>query len=171
MNDFSYTPASLWRRLAAIVYDGLLLFAILIIASALTLPFTGGKGTAHQQPLLTLYFLAVIFFFNGWFWTHGGQTLGMRAWRIQIVQKDGLPLNWKLAFVRFLLSLPLWGYILLATLMATNKAELGIDYSTIPVWLLYLIAVVWLLIDQLPDNWRDKLGKVCVRLTEKKAAN
>lgn len=168
MNDFYYIPASLWRRLTAIIYDGLLLFAVLMISSALTIPFTGGKGIEQHSPILTLYFLAVIFLFNAWFWTHGGQTLGMRAWRIRIVQRNGQPLCWKLAFVRFLLNLPFWGYLLLITLIASNKVNIPFDLDFIPVWLLYLIAIVWLVIDQLPDNWRDKVGKARVISTSEK---
>jgi len=168
MNDFNYTPGSLWRRLAAIIYDGLLLFAIIIIATALTLPFTGFKGSSEYNPMLSMYLLLVIFFFNGWFWTHGGQTLGMRAWRIQLVQAHGKPLTWKLALVRFCLSLPFWGYVVLVLMTISDKVELAV-ISEAPRWLLYLVAVAWLVVDQWPDNWRDEVGKVRVRYFDKKS--
>lgn len=38
--------------------------------------------------------------FFGWFWTHGGQTLGMRAWKIRAVGIAGQPLNWRQALIR-----------------------------------------------------------------------
>lgn len=168
MNEFNYIPGSLWRRLAAIIYDGLLLFAIMMIAMALTLPFTGFKGSSEYNPVISLYLLSVIFFFNGWFWTHGGQTLGMRAWRIQLIKTNGEPLNWTLALARFCLSLPFWGYVVLVLMTLSDKVDLAV-MSESPRWLLYAIALTWLVIDQLPNNWRDKLGKVCVRYTDKKS--
>jgi len=170
MNEIEFIPASLARRLAALVYDSLLMFAVLIIASALTLPFTGGKGTEHYHPLLTIYFLGIIFLFNGWFWTHGGQTLGMRAWRIQILQRNGEAICWKLAFIRFLLSLPFWAFVLVTLIAGSNKIDLGINLEAVPGWVLYSIVVVWLLVDQQPDNWRDRLGKTCVRYFDKNKA-
>ena len=39
-------------------------------------------------------------FFCG-FWVHGGQTLGMRAWRLRVVRDDGHPLGWARAMARF----------------------------------------------------------------------
>jgi uncharacterized RDD family membrane protein YckC len=53
--------------------------------------------------------------FYTWFWTHGGQTLGMRAWRIRVHRDDGAPLRWRDALLRFgaawLAVLPVgWGY-------------------------------------------------------------
>ena len=43
----------------------------------------------------------MLFLLFGWFWTHGGQTLGMRAWKIRVVTHDGYQLNWQQAFFRF----------------------------------------------------------------------
>jgi len=167
MKEFEFIPASLGRRLAALVYDVLLLFAVLIIASTLALPFTGGKGLEHHHPLLTLYFLGVIFLFNGWFWTHGGQTLGMRAWRIQILSVHGTTLSWWQVFIRFLLSLPFWCFILLVVLQSSGKGNVTLDLSAIPSWILYLTALAWLLIEQQPNNWRDRLGRCRVRYFDK----
>ena len=47
----SYKPASLFKRLAVIGYDGLLLIAILFIATALTLPLNGGEAIKQGHPL------------------------------------------------------------------------------------------------------------------------
>ena len=167
MTEFEIIPANLARRLAALVYDSLLMFAVLIIASAFTLPFTGGKGTVQHHPLLTIYFLGIIFLFNGWFWTHGGQTLGMRAWRIQILKRNGEKLGWQLAFVRFLLSLPFWAFVVLIAFMSNSKTGITVELKSIPGWIFYSIAIVWLLVDQQPDNWRDRLGKCRVRYYDK----
>jgi uncharacterized RDD family membrane protein YckC len=91
---------SLWRRLGALLYDGLLLFGLLTLATAiLIVPY--GLFIGHHYPdgnlfyltLLRLYLLAVIAGFYVYFWTHGGQTLGMRSWRLRVVRTNGAPLR------------------------------------------------------------------------------
>ena len=57
------THANMFRRAAAMVYDGLLSFAVMIIASLFTLPFRGGKGATEYSPVLTIYFVFVFFLF------------------------------------------------------------------------------------------------------------
>ena len=82
------------RRLAAVVYDCLVLAALLILAAALVvlplglgLGIDGARVAAH--PLFRLYLLLVIVGFFCGFWLRGGQTLGMRAWRIMLVRNNG----------------------------------------------------------------------------------
>jgi uncharacterized RDD family membrane protein YckC len=101
------TNAGLARRLVAMTYDLLLLVAILMVATLPVVLFFGGvpRGTlAHL--LYQIYLLAAIFLFFGWFWVHGGQTLGMRAWRLRVARQDGLALTWRDALVRFLAAIP-----------------------------------------------------------------
>lgn len=167
MNEIKFIPASLSRRLSALVYDSLLMFAVLVVAGALTLPFTGGKGTEHHSPLLTLYFLTVIYLFNGWFWTHGGQTLGMRAWRIQLLKHDGTAIDWKQAFYRFLVSLPFWTFVVVTLAMSNDTIKIELGLQAVPIWVFYVIACLWLLVDQQPNNWRDRVSKTRVRYFDK----
>ncbi len=105
--------ASLPRRLAAIVYDALLLLGVLIGATALVLGLTvavvgGAAVKAHNplagNPFFQTYLFLVCFFFYGGFWTHGGQTLGMRAWRLRLQCRDGRGVNWWQALLRFLIG-------------------------------------------------------------------
>lgn len=106
------TPAGLWPRLAAAVYDSLLIGALLFAATALVnplMPQDHVPGGAHwyQAGLLLL-----VFGFYGWFWTHGGQTLGMRAWRLRVLTTDGQALDWRRATLRFVLSVLAWSTII-----------------------------------------------------------
>lgn len=102
-------PATLPRRLAAATYDALLLLALWVIVTlfdviardALHLP-------AHPRLLQVLLFLVGLGFF-GWFWTHGGQTLGMRAWRLRVRRGDGGPLRWPIAALRYACAWVSWG--------------------------------------------------------------
>lgn len=100
--------APLWRRLGALLYDSMLLSGLLLLATAvLIIPYDllaarpYPHGELLYRTLLQLYLLAVIAGFFVYFWTHGGQTLGMRAWRLRVVRDDGNPLNAKDALHRF----------------------------------------------------------------------
>jgi uncharacterized RDD family membrane protein YckC len=110
------TPA-LWRRLAAILYDLFLLTALLVLAAAfVVLPLGLGFGievdTLRHHPLFRLYLFGLVpaVFFCG-FWTRGGQTLGMRAWRIRVVNAEGNPLTLGAALLRLSTSLLSWAIL------------------------------------------------------------
>lgn len=87
-------PPGLLRRLAAIFYDAVLLFAVLLLAAALVvvpyLSLIGADFPAHAW-WFRAWLVAVIWGFFAYFWTHGGQTLGMSAWRLRLVRADGGP--------------------------------------------------------------------------------
>jgi uncharacterized RDD family membrane protein YckC len=98
----AWVAPSIWRYLAAICYDWLLLLAVLFAATALLLPFNGGQAFSHQQWFYPLYLLAVSFYYYGGFWVHGGQTLGLRAWRLKVLTLNHQPMNWQQAALRFI---------------------------------------------------------------------
>ena len=87
-------PCPLWRRLAALVYDLLAVVAIVMVVGLLCQLATGGQliGTGARvvipvwyRPLQALV-VAAYFIVS---WRYGGQTLGMRAWRLRLVRSDG----------------------------------------------------------------------------------
>jgi len=102
----SLRPAGLGRRLLAILYDALLLAAVLMVAAlpwVLLGPAPDGAVDARALWRLgfQLYLLGILAGFFGWFWTHGGQTLGMRAWRLQLLDaRSGMPVGWPQALIR-----------------------------------------------------------------------
>jgi len=125
------------RRLAAQIYDLLLLIALLFLATALLLPFTSGVAVSAQQTLIyRAYLLVISFFFYGWFWTHGGQTLGLRAWKIKVLTLDQKPINWNQALLRF------------ATAMIS--------------WAFFGLGFLWILIDKNRCSWHDHLSKTAL---------
>lgn len=101
-------PAPFGRRLGAFVYDGLLVIALWFFVGFIALLFTTGEAVPVGQPVFSsiLFGLTALFFIV--FWTHGGQTLGMRAWRLQIRRVDGQPLRAKQALLRLALAVPCW---------------------------------------------------------------
>lgn len=101
-------PASLWLRLLAGLYDLLPLLGLWFFAGAIALGLTGGALEAHviERKLLTqillLAFTAAYFVIS---WSRGGQTIGMRAWRLRVLSADSTRLTWPRALLRFLVAL------------------------------------------------------------------
>ncbi|MGE5154870.1 MAG: RDD family protein [Bdellovibrio bacteriovorus] len=99
---------SLPRRLGALLYDAVLLLGLLMLAILLLIvPYDllAARPYPHGDPLyrslLQAYLVAVIGAFYVYFWTHGGQTLGMRTWRLRVLRDDGGPLSLADAVRRF----------------------------------------------------------------------
>lgn len=129
-------PPGLLRRLGAIAYDSLLLLAILFFATGILIPLNHGEAFTSEQIFYPVYLLLISFVFFGWFWTHGGQTLGMRAWKIIVLSEDGHPITWRQAALRFVCALLSW-------------ACLGLGF-------------LWILIDKDRKAWHDRLSKTAV---------
>jgi len=95
----------------AVIYDALLLLALLFITTAILMSLNHGKAIQAGQPLsyvLTLLLLTISFLFYGWFWTHGGQTLGMKTWRMKLILHNGKVVTWSVALVRFVAAMLSW---------------------------------------------------------------
>ncbi len=112
-------PAGLFRRLGALFYDGLLILALWFVLTALLLPFTGGEAMPERGPwhwaYQALLGLSALAFFLG-FWRKGGQTLGMRAWRLRLVDEAGQTPTVRAMLVRALWAIPSWGLLGLGVL-------------------------------------------------------
>jgi uncharacterized RDD family membrane protein YckC len=141
-NDLPH--CSLPRRLAAILYDALLLAAILLLASLIALPLLGDDASRMAILLFRLYLVLIIFGFFAWFWTHGGQTLGMRAWRIRLQNRGDGPIT-------------LW-QVLLRFLVAALS------------WLLFGLGFIWSLFDKEKLTWHDRYSMSELVVLPKKAA-
>jgi len=95
------------RRLACMAYDALLLLGILAVALLLPHVLIGHWLHRVATPsLLWAHLFLVLFVYFGWFWTHSGQTLAMKTWKVRIVERDGRPLQPLQALVRFFLCWP-----------------------------------------------------------------
>ncbi len=99
--------AGVFRYIAAIFYDLMLVIAAFFVATAALLPFTAGEAI-ESSVMYPLYLLGVSFAFYGWFWTHGGQTLGLRAWKLRVVTEQQTDISWQQALIRFLTACVSW---------------------------------------------------------------
>ena len=112
-------PAPFMRRLGAAFYDVLLLLGIWIGITFVAVFLNGGEPVASGSRLFAGTLIGISLIFNAWFWTHGGQTLGMRAWRLQVRKEvDSGPVGWGRASWRFLIALFGWGCFGLGVLWA-----------------------------------------------------
>jgi uncharacterized RDD family membrane protein YckC len=93
--------AGLLVRMAAAFYDGLILLALFFMATFVLLFATGGHALAPNNPFYELYLLVIAFLYFGYSWIYGGQTIGMRAFRLRIVDANLEPLRWWQAGARF----------------------------------------------------------------------
>ncbi|MGH1537588.1 MAG: RDD family protein [Gammaproteobacteria bacterium] len=99
---------SLLRRMGAILYDFFLLITVLFIASFIAVIPTGIAPEDRFFFLFQAYIFLVAFLFFAWFWTRSGQTLGMRTWKLKVVNEDGSKITWSKALIRFAVSLISW---------------------------------------------------------------
>lgn len=118
-------PASLLRRLGAIIYDTALMgFSIVIVAGILAVGVQTVTGHNIPDIAMALLYLAMAYWFFTFFWVRGGQTLGMRAWKIRVVTSDGQPISRAQATSRFLWAMVSWaalGLGFLAALLPPDK--------------------------------------------------
>ena len=134
-------PAPLWRRLASAGYDALLLAAIWMVVTMADLFLRGAAGLALNVHALRAELLIVATLFFAASWTHGGQTLGMRAWRLQLRRVDGRALDWPTALARYAFA---W-----------------------LAWLPLGLGVLWCAIDARKRAWHDALSGTEVGLLPK----
>jgi uncharacterized RDD family membrane protein YckC len=85
--------APLHRRLLALIYESLLLAAVLMAGALPFSVFAQAADRVAARPLFQLYLLALAAIYFVWQWLRGGQTLPMKTWRLQLVTRDGAPLT------------------------------------------------------------------------------
>jgi uncharacterized RDD family membrane protein YckC len=105
VNAIAPTPPSILTRLAAMVYESLLVTAVVFVASFIVLPFVGELKAAWQRHFFQVWILLVLFVYFAAFWLRSGQTLAMKTWRIRLVNREGGRISLRQAAGRFVLAL------------------------------------------------------------------
>lgn len=99
--------AGIARRLLAMTYETLLLASV--VAVTLVFPHLLLGTFAHRlatPPLLWAHLFVVLLIYCVGFWSHGGQTLAMKTWRLRLVTLSGAPVRPTQALLRYLLCWP-----------------------------------------------------------------
>ncbi len=100
-------PVSLGLRLLALLYDLLPLLGLWFVAGVIGIAVTGGALDPHRLGHKILTQTLVLAFSAGYFvisWTRGGQTIGMRAWKLRLTMRDGSRVLLLSALLRFFLA-------------------------------------------------------------------
>ena len=95
------------RRLASMLYETLLLLGVLSVAFMIPQLVLGfAFGITLPGAVLWLHLFLVIGAYFTWYWRHGGQTLAMQTWKLQLISVRGTPPEpWQIA-LRYLLAWP-----------------------------------------------------------------
>lgn len=97
-------PATLARRLLAMLYDALLVIALWMVLGALAVGLNGGEAVTGPFWKSALFIATYGFF--AYFWTRSGQTLGMLAWNLRVQSTAGGHISWTQSLIRFLVAGP-----------------------------------------------------------------
>ncbi len=105
------------RHLLALVYDTFLVVPIVMVTTALVMALyvqvipvnTDHDVVALPASLVQTSALLSVAIFYAIFWRRGGQTLGMQAWRIQLVNSEGLAVSNRQICLRLVMALISYG--------------------------------------------------------------
>ncbi len=132
--DRRVAAAPLVRRMAAFLYEGVLVFGI-VFATGLVYSVAVHQTNAmqHRTGLIAACFLVLGLYFVG-LWVRGGQTLAMKTWHLRVVTDTGLPLSPRRALARYLAA---WVWFLPPLVVASTLVQPGVTaYLGIPaVWI------------------------------------
>jgi uncharacterized RDD family membrane protein YckC len=133
---------SIGRRLASMLYEAMLLFGVLFMSNWLFSVLTDQRHALDSRHALQVWLFLVMTLYFAWFWSHGGQTLAMKAWRIRLVTVSGAPVGVVRAFARYLLA---WAWVLPGMALAWGSGAQGPLLLLIPAANLMLwAALAWL---------------------------
>lgn len=122
MQNILSTLPMMFRRGAAFLYDCLLLVALFFIITAIAVAFNHGNAIQNFAYYLLLFIIGFLFF--DWFWRHGGQTLGMRAWRIKVEGIDKQTITFRQSVLRYVTGFLLFGVTLLSIPFSAQRTAL-----------------------------------------------
>ena len=131
---------SLVRRMAAFLYEGVLLFGVLFAAGlAYGILMRQTNAMHHRTGLIATCFVVLGLYFVG-LWTRSGQTLAMKTWHLRLVAEDGAPLSARRAVARYLAA---WIWFVPSLLLASTLGHQGAttDFAIVAGWIvLYALA-------------------------------
>lgn len=97
-------PPGFARRLACLLYEGVLLFGVVAIAGFLYSSLTQQRHALVGLHGLQAFLFVVLGIYFTWFWAQGRQTVAMKTWRLRLVTRDGRPLSQPRALARYVAS-------------------------------------------------------------------
>lgn len=139
--------------MACWLYEGMLLFGVVFIASYLFSALSQTRHALDNRFLQQAFLFVVLGIYFAWFWSKG-QTLAMKTWHIRVVGLAGRPLTQRRALLRYVLSW-LWFLPPLATI-----APFGLSGAESAVIVLGWV-LIWALLSRFhpaQQFWHDALA-------------
>jgi uncharacterized RDD family membrane protein YckC len=96
--------AGIARRLASMLYESLLAFAIVFVAGLLFYGAANGRLSGPIRNIFQIYLTIILGLYFVCCWHRGGQTLPMKTWKLRLVSADGGPVSVRQATLRYLLA-------------------------------------------------------------------
>lgn len=152
--DLSSAPPGLRRRLACFLYEGVLLFGVVMIAGYLFSSLTQQRHALQGRHGLQAFMFVVLGIYFAWFWSRSGQTLAMKTWHLRIVDARGQAITQARALLRFLASW-IWFLPSLALIWLLDLQGGGIVTLVLLAWVLAYAASSLLRPDR--QFWHDVL--------------
>lgn len=95
------------RRLASMLYESLLILGVLSVTFMIPhLALGMGLDIVLPGPVLLAHIVIVLGIYFVWYWRHGGQTLAMQTWKLQLSTPDGVPPSLTFLILRYCLAWP-----------------------------------------------------------------
>lgn len=150
----AFLPLGLWRYYTMVLYESLLLFAVLFFAGVIALPFSH----AENNPVYALYLWCISFLYFGWQWRRSGQTLAMSTWHVRIIQDNGTQekISWFQAVKRFLLTSGIYLSFTLACYWTFFSQE--IIWQASVLWFVFFLSVISPWFDAKRRMWQDLIS-------------
>ena len=131
----SLATPPLRRRLAAFVYEGVLLFGVLMIAGLAFSTLTQQRHALQGRLGLQAVVFGVLALYFVGFWSQGGQTLAMKTWRLRLVDAtDGRQVTWPRGLLRYVLAW-IWFVPPLVLVWAMGWHASGSVYAALGAWI------------------------------------
>nr|WP_256380093.1 RDD family protein [Curvibacter sp. PAE-UM] len=143
----------MWRRMACWLYEGMLLFGVVFIASYLFSSLSQTRHALDNRLMQQAFLFVVLGIYFAWFWSKG-QTLAMKTWHIRVVDLAGRPLTQRRSLLRYVLS---WLWFLPPLAVTSAFGLSGAESAVIVLgWVL-----VWALLSRFhpaQQFWHDALA-------------
>ncbi|WP_395700086.1 RDD family protein [Aquabacterium sp.] len=145
-------PPGVFRRLACFVYEGVLLFGVVMIAGYLYSSLTQQRNAMEGRLGLMAFLFVILAIYFSWFWSRSGQTVAMKAWHLRLLTVQGQPVSQARAFARYVLSW-LWFLPALAMVHAAGLNSTAAIFGAMTAGVLAYAALAWLRADR--QFWHD----------------